>query len=81
MCGETRCGAAVTLSDRGSPVSPFRETGSGVLVEVRAQAGAKRNGVVGEREGALRVCVTTAPERGKANEAISRVLAEFLGVS
>lgn len=49
-------------------------------MEIRAQPGAKRNAVLGVRDSALRVSVTQAPERGKANEAITEVLAEFLGV-
>ena len=59
---------------------PFHPSPEGVLVEIRAQPGAKRNAVLGVRDSALRVSVTQAPERGKANEAITEVLAEFLGV-
>ena len=44
-----------------------------------AHPGAKRDGIIGERAGALRVAVTAAPEKGKANEAIQSVLAEALG--
>jgi uncharacterized protein (TIGR00251 family) len=51
----------------------------GTIVPVHAQPGAKRNGVLGERAGALRVAVTAAPEKGKANAAIQAVLAELLG--
>jgi uncharacterized protein (TIGR00251 family) len=52
----------------------------GSILPVLAQAGARRNAILGERSGALRVAVTAAPERGKANEAIVAVLAESLGV-
>ena len=52
----------------------------GVTISVRAQPGAKKNGVIGERAGALRVAVNAAPEKGKANEAIADVLAEALAV-
>ena len=52
----------------------------GATLPVRAQPGAKRNAILGERAGALRVAVTAAPEKGKANEAIAGVLAEALGV-
>ena len=45
-----------------------------------AHPGAKRNAILGERAGALRVAVTAAPERGKANEAIQTLLAESLGL-
>ena len=57
-------------------LTPHRD---GTVLGVKAQPGAKRNQVVGERAGALRVAVTAAPEKGKANEAIAKVLAEALG--
>ena len=52
----------------------------GVILTVRAHAGARRNAVVGVREGMLRVAVTEAPEKGKANKAIVAVLSKTLGV-
>jgi uncharacterized protein len=52
----------------------------GVLLPVRAQPGARRNEVRGIQDGALKVCVTQAPEKGKANKAIAEVLAKWLGV-
>jgi uncharacterized protein (TIGR00251 family) len=48
----------------------------GVILPVRANAGARRNGIVGVRNGALRVAVTAAPEKGKANRAIIDLLAK-----
>jgi uncharacterized protein (TIGR00251 family) len=51
----------------------------GIILPVRAQPGARKNAILGERAGALRVAVTAAPERGKANEAIRKLLAETLG--
>ena len=53
----------------------------GVILPVRAHAGSRRNGILGEREGMLRVAVTAAPEKGKANRAIVDVLSKTLGVS
>ena len=53
---------------------------NGVILLVRAQAGARRNEVRGVQEGALKVCVTQAPEKGKANKAIVEVLARWLEV-
>ena len=52
----------------------------GTLFRVRAHAGARRDGVAGIHDGALKVDVTDAPERGKANKAILRLLAATLGV-
>jgi uncharacterized protein (TIGR00251 family) len=51
----------------------------GTIIAVHAQPGARRNAILGLRAGALRVAVTAAPEKGKANAAIAAVLAESLG--
>ena len=51
----------------------------GTLLTVRAQPNARKNGVLGERAGALRIGVTVAPEKGKANAAIAEVLAGAIG--
>lgn len=52
----------------------------GCILRVRAQPGARRAGIVGEQAGALKIAVTAAPERGKANEALIEVLCEELGL-
>jgi uncharacterized protein len=51
----------------------------GCVLRVRAHPRARKNGLLGERAGALRVAVSTPPERGKANVSLARVLAESLG--
>jgi uncharacterized protein (TIGR00251 family) len=51
----------------------------GTVIPVRAQPGARKNAVLGERAGALRIAVSAAPEKGKANAAIQAVLADALG--
>lgn len=56
----------------------LEETREGILVGVQAQPRARRNGVVGEHAGRLKVAVTQAPEKGKANDAIQKVLAAAL---
>jgi uncharacterized protein (TIGR00251 family) len=53
---------------------------AGAILPVLAHAGAKRNAILGERAGALRVAVTAPPEKGKANEAIQALLGESLNV-
>ena len=53
----------------------------GVILPVRAHAGARRNNVLGVRDGMLRVAVTAAPEKGKANRAIVALLSKKLGTS
>ena len=52
----------------------------GVIVPVRAHAGARKNGILGTRDGMLRVAVTSAPEKGNANRAIVAILSKALGV-
>jgi uncharacterized protein (TIGR00251 family) len=54
---------------------------SGVVIHVKAHAGARKNAITGEHDGALKISVTQKPEKGKANKAIITVLAETLGVS
>jgi uncharacterized protein (TIGR00251 family) len=51
----------------------------GAVLPVRARPGARRDAVLDEYGGALRVAVSAPPEAGKANEAIARLLAETLG--
>ena len=57
------------------------ERKEGVVLGVRARAGARRNEIVGVHGGSLKVSVTQAPEKGKANEAIVALLAKQLGIS
>ena len=52
----------------------------GTILPVRAQPGARRNKICGIQAGALKVCVTQAPEKGKANKAVVEVLAKALGL-
>jgi uncharacterized protein (TIGR00251 family) len=50
----------------------------GTILPVRAQPGARRNEIRGEQEGALKVCVTQSPEKGKANKAVIELVAKSL---
>ena len=52
----------------------------GSVLPVWAQPGARRNGIVGEAGGALKIAVTAPPDKGKANQALIDVLREALGV-
>lgn len=51
----------------------------GTVIPVVAQPGARRPGVLGERNGALRLAVSAPPDKGKANAALAALLAEVLG--
>jgi uncharacterized protein (TIGR00251 family) len=53
----------------------FESHPDGVILSVRAHAGARRNALKGIHAGALQVMVTQAPEKGKANKAIIELLA------
>lgn len=72
----------------GNSVGSFRRCGvitirphpDGATLAVRAQPGAKRNAVLGEHAGALKVAVTAPPEDGRANDALVEVLKDWLGV-
>ena len=52
----------------------------GCVLLVRAQPGARKAGVLGERNGALKVAVTAPPEGGRANKALVEILTEALGL-
>ncbi len=55
-------------------------TDRGVILPVYAQPGARKNAVTGVHAGRLKVAVTQAPEKGKANQAIVDMLAGALRV-
>ena len=61
-------------------IEPLEQEG-GVVLPVRAQPGARREAILDERDGMLRIAVTAPPEDGKANRAIERLLARELGVA
>src|SRR5580704_9577815 len=58
-------------------ISPHAE---GCVLSVRAQPGARKNAVMGEQAGALKISVTAPPEDGRANQAITELLREWLGL-
>lgn len=58
----------------------FESLEQGVVITVKARAGARRNGITGIRQGMLCIAVTQAPERGKANKAIAGELANALQI-
>lgn len=58
----------------------LEQTDEGILLPVKARAGARRNGISGEHDGMLKVSVTQAAEQGKANTALMKVIARDLGL-
>ena len=62
-------------------MTPLEPHPQGVIIRVKARPGARRNAFAGLHDGALRIDVTAAPEKGKANEAIVALLAKSFGVA
>jgi uncharacterized protein (TIGR00251 family) len=58
----------------------LRVTPDGVLLPVHAQPGARRERIVGEHGGRLKVAVSQPAEKGRANAAIIEFLASELGI-
>jgi uncharacterized protein (TIGR00251 family) len=78
--------AGATTTSFGPLGSPFRGVADGVKVAVRLTPKAAHNRVQGLVAGAdgtlaLKIGVTAAPERGKANDALIDLLAQSWGVA
>lgn len=54
--------------------------GDDVLVPVKVVPKASRDRIVGELDGALKVSVSAAPEKGAANKAVCKLIARTLGL-
>lgn len=54
---------------------------NGIELRVKVVPGASRDRIVGMLGDSLKVQVSAAPERGKANAAVAKLLADRLGVS
>jgi len=54
--------------------------GEGILLPLLVHPGARKNAVTGVHDGRLKVSVTQAPEKGKANVAVMEVVADALGL-
>jgi uncharacterized protein (TIGR00251 family) len=59
----------------------YRHVGDDLLIQVRVQPRASRNEILSARDGRLRLRTTAAPADGKANKAVIKLLADFLGVA
>ena len=58
----------------------IREASDGLVFGVKVSAGASRQEIAGEIGGMLKVRISAAREKGKANTALLRLLAKALGV-
>lgn len=59
----------------------IRESGGGATFAVRLQPKAKKNAIIGEMDGVLKLAVAAPPVEGRANEACIRFIAELLNVA
>jgi len=58
----------------------LRETPEGTIISVRVQTKARHTGIAGIHDGSLRIAVTEVAEKGKANRAVAKVLANEFGL-
>jgi uncharacterized protein len=56
----------------------LKELRGGTRLRLRVKPGARADGLVGVHAGALKLTVTAAPERGKANAAVLELLGRAL---
>jgi uncharacterized protein len=59
----------------------IRPSGGGLLVKLRVKPKARVDAILGIYGDVLKLSVKEAPERGRANEAVRRLLADALGLS
>ncbi len=62
-------------------VLDLKQTKAGVLLPIKAQPKARSNSINGVHNGRLKISVTEAADRGKANAAIIKLLSKSLGLS
>jgi uncharacterized protein (TIGR00251 family) len=58
----------------------LRDVPGGAVIPVKVVPGSSRDRVVGVLGDMLKIATSAAPEKGKANAAVAKILAEALGV-
>ena len=58
----------------------IRDVPGGAVIAVKAVPGSSRDRVVGVLGDCLKIATSAAPEKGKANAAIAKILAQALGL-
>lgn len=58
----------------------LKDAEGGCKLEVKVKPAARQDTLIGPYSGRLKMTVTAAPERGRANEAVARVVAGALNV-
>ncbi len=57
-----------------------REMEDGIVVSVKVQPNSSKDRLVGEYADQIKIAVTVAPEKGKANKAVVKLFAKWLGI-
>ncbi len=57
-----------------------RQKDGSIIIDVRVQPKSSCDRIMGEHDGALKIAVTTAPEGGKANSAVIKLLSKLLNI-
>ena len=53
----------------------------GTRMRLRVKAGSRANAILGGHDGALKLSVAAAPDKGRANKAVAVLLAKHLGLA
>ncbi len=64
----------------GGAMIAFEFHPAGTVLPVRAHAGARKAGILGQHDGQLKVSVSQVAERGNANRAIAALLSKSLRI-
>lgn len=63
------------------PALVLTPAAGGTRLRLRVKAGSSCNAILGVHDGALKVAVIAAPERGRANRAVVKLMAKTLGLA
>ena len=58
----------------------IREMEDGLVVSVKVQPNSSKDRMAGKYAGQIKISVTVAPEKGKANKAVIKLFAKWLGI-
>ena len=58
----------------------IREMDGGIVVAVKVQPNSSKDRVIGVYGDKIKIAVTVAPEKGKANKAVIKLFAKWLGI-
>ncbi len=70
----------VAVEEGATRMIQIQESANGLILPVRAQPGARKAGIMGEHNGALKLAVTAPADEGRANKTLLELLREELGL-